>query len=31
MVSKDAARIAVSILSKLDGITISPFARPPFE
>ena len=28
MVSSDAARMAVSTLSKLDGITISPFALP---
>ena len=27
----DAARMAVSTLSKLDGITISPLALPPLE
>ena len=31
MVSSDAARIAVSTLSRLEGITISPFERPPLE
>jgi hypothetical protein len=31
MVSSDAASMAVSTLSKLEGITISPFALPLFE
>ena len=31
IVSKDAARMAVSTLSRLDGITISPFALPLLE
>ena len=31
MVSNDAANMAVSTLSRLDGMTISPLDRPAFE